>query len=89
MRAFVAFLGTEQAQARLKAAFVIGELSGEVFTGILPVGNQIAQYQRFFAQIEYPQAACCRGLGVVDHGQVLSLTGAVVDRALHRTEGTF
>ena len=87
--ALIAFLGTEQAQAGLMTAFGVGELGGEIFTGLLPVGDQVAQYQGLFTQVENPQASGRRGLRVVDDGQVPGLTGAIVDGALHGTQGTF
>jgi len=49
MGAQVTFLGTEQAQAGLVAAFTIGELGGEVFPGLRTVGHQVAQHQGLFA----------------------------------------
>ena len=89
MGAFVAFLGAEQAQAGLVAAFVIGKLGGEVFPGVLPVGHQVTQYQAFALQVEDPQSARCRRLRVVNHGQMACLTGAIVHGALHGADGTF
>jgi hypothetical protein len=53
------------------------------------VGNQVAQHQFLFAQVEDPQAAFGGRLRIVDDCQVTGRFRAVIDRALHGVQCTF
>src|SRR5690606_28463338 len=50
----VAFLGAEQADARMMAALDIGEVARQVIARALAVGDQILQHQRPGKKIEDP-----------------------------------
>lgn len=57
MAAHIAFLGAEQAETGLVAAFGIGEAGGEVLAGLFSVGHQITQNQCLAGQVKDPETA--------------------------------
>ena len=52
--ALVAFAGTKQPEAGLEAAFAVGKSGGKIFTGVLPMSDQLTQDQLFRGQVEDP-----------------------------------